>query len=240
MFTVAIGLARDRLTWQQVRRLAPQVLDPDALRGFFSLGADITIRTLLLISTFAVFTNLAALMGTAVLAATAVLRQVVMLAAWFIDGYAFAVESLAGVFHGARDTRHLRRLLRLAHTWALATGALFAAAFWLAPRPLLGILTDHASVLDTAVQQVGWLVPVLIFSAPAYVLDGYFLGLTAGSTLRRAMLLSVAVGFVPLAALAHRNASIDLLWASLAAFMLARAITLGLQVGGTLRPQEPR
>jgi MATE family multidrug resistance protein len=237
MFAVAMGLARDRISLPQLRRLSPQVLDRDALRGFFALGADITIRTLLLISTFAVFTNLAALMGTAVLAATAVLRQVVMLAAWFIDGYAFAVESLAGIFHGAGETQRLRRLLRLAHAWALATGAFFAVAFWLAPRPLLGILTNHGSVLDNAVQQVGWLVPVLLFSAPAYVLDGYFLGLTAGSTLRRAMLLSVAVGFLPLAAIAHRNASIDLLWASLAAFMLARAATLGRQVGRTLRPR---
>ena len=37
-----------------------------------------------------------------------------------------------------------------------------------------------------------WLLPVLVLSAPAYVLDGYFLGLTSGRTLRWAIAPSSA------------------------------------------------
>ena len=240
MFVGGVLLVRQALPWAEVRRLLPHVRERAALRGFFSLSADITVRTLLLVSAFAVFTNLAAAMGTAVLAATAVLRQVVMLAAWFVDGFAFAVESLAGVFAGSGDRTSLRRVLRLSLVWGLGTSTIFALAFVLLPRPLFGLLTDHAEILDLVEHYAIWLLPVLVFSAPAYVLDGYFLGLTRGRVLRRAMVVSALVGFAPLAVAAHVSGNAHVLWAALGVFMLARTITLGRRVPPTLSgPEAP-
>ncbi len=234
-FAVGLVCVREALRPPALRRRLPRLAEPEALRAFFGLGADITVRTLLLISTFAVFTNLAATMGTVVLAATTVLRQVVMIVAWFIDGYAFAVESLAGVFRGAGDLGALRRTLRLAFAWGVGTAAFFAAGIAVAPRPLLSILTDHPPVLAVLDRTAWWLIPVLLLSAPAYVLDGYFLGVTEGATLRRAMLASTLVGFVPLAAVAAARSSVDLLWLALSAFMLARTWTLGRALSPSLQ-----
>lgn len=212
-----------------------ELLERGALREFFSLSRDITIRTLLLVSTFAVFTNLAAAMGTAILAGTALLRQAVVIAAWFIDGYAFAVESLAGVFHGSGRGDRLRETLRTAMAWALGTTAVFIVLATLLPRPVFGLLTDKPELIDVVLRYRWWLVPVLGLGAPAYILDGYFLGLTSGRVLRTAMLWSALVGFAPLAILAARLGNADLLWASLACFMLARTVTLATKTGATLR-----
>ena len=68
-----------------------------------------------------------------------------------------------------------------------------------------------------------------------------FLGLTDGRTLRVAMIWSTLLGFVPLALIAAWQANADLLWASLATFMAARTVTLGMKTGATLRaaPSEP-
>jgi MATE family multidrug resistance protein len=241
MFLAALLLCgRDLVpgTWSEIRA---GLADRTALGQFFSLSRDITIRTLLLVSTFAVFTNVAAAMGTAVLAATAVLRQVVIVAAWFIDGFAFAVESLAGVFHGARERERLLSTLRLAMNWAMGTTALFILLTVGFPGPTLGLLTDKPELMEIVLRYRWWLIPVLGLGAPAYILDGYFLGLTAGRTLRVAMIWSTLFGFVPLALLAAWLADADLLWAALATFMAARTVTLGMKTGATLRaaPSEP-
>lgn len=238
MLLSAIALAGRALWPRTGRRGFSGLLDRAALGQFFSLSRDITIRTLLLVSTFAVFTNAAAAMGTAILAATAILRQVVIVAAWFIDGYAFAVESLAGVFHGSGQRRQLRSLLSISMGWALGTSLLFILLSVGLPRPVLGLLTDKTELMDLVLRYRWWLIPVLSFSAPAYILDGYFIGLTAGRTLRVAMLGSALIGFAPLAALAAWRASPDLLWLSLATFMLARTLTLGRATPSTLRARD--
>jgi len=234
MFLSAVVLGGYALVPERWIDLRSGLFDRDAMREFFSLSRDITIRTLLLVSVFAAFTNIAAAMGTAVLAATAVLRQVVMVAAWFTDGFAFAVESLAGHFHGARKYDQLAGTLRIAMQWSLGMTLVFVALAVGFPGPVLGVFTDKPELLEIAERYRWWLIPVLGLGAPAYVFDGYFLGLTAGRTLRVAMIWSVMIGFVPLAGLALGTGSVDLLWASLATFMLARTVTLGIRAGATL------
>ena len=235
MLVCALALG-GRALWPHARQgFLAELLDREALRHFFSLSRDITIRTLLLVSTFAVFTNIAAAMGTTILAATALLRQVVIVAAWFIDGYAFAVESLAGIFHGAREHDSLRATLRIAMNWAMGTTLVFTLLAVGLPRLSLGLLTDKPELMELVMRYRWWLIPVLGFSAPAYILDGYFLGLTEGRTLRIAMIWSTVLGFAPLALVASFRSDADLLWAALATFMLARTLTLGQKATAMLR-----
>ena len=63
------------------------------------------------------------------------------------------------------------------------------------PESVIGILTSHPDAIETAVRYLPWLVPVLGIGALAYIYDGLFLGLTAGRSLRNAMLISL--GDVP-------------------------------------------
>jgi MATE family multidrug resistance protein len=113
---------------------------------------------------------------------------------------------------------------------AMATGLLLplpclAAVLW-TPGAIFGLLTDHGEVVALASRYGAWLVPVLLLGAVAFIDDGLFLGMTAGAALRNAMLVSVAVGFLPLAALAHHTGSNHLLWGAMALFMGTRAGTL--------------
>jgi len=228
-----IFAARD-LSLRRVRRVIPLCLSMEGLRATFSLNNDILVRTLALISVFALFTNIASTMGAVLLAATAVVKQVVTLAAFFIDGYAFATESLAGILEGARERVQLRRLLIMSVSWSALTGVLFAATFAFAPR-LFRLLTDHADALRQIDILKMWLWPVLSVGSIAYALDGYFIGLVRGRILSLAMVFSALIGFAPLAFLAYRAQSIQLLWLALAAFMLARVISLAVCVPSTLR-----
>ncbi|MGG6294130.1 guanitoxin biosynthesis MATE family efflux transporter GntT [Leptolyngbya sp. AN02str] len=238
MLLTGLALMLREVDWGHMRRLAPHLLDAAALRHIFSLNGNITIRTFALVSTFAVFTNLSAALGTVTLAANTLLLQVVTLAAYFIDGLAFATESFAGMFYGRGDRDQLAALTKLAGMTSIAIGLAIALMFALFPQPLFGLLTRHQSVIVELRQYVWWLVPVLAWGAIAYMLDGYFLGLTAGATLRTAALQSSLLGFGPVAIAAYYSQNPQWLWLALTSFMAARSLTLLRKLPSTLQVRE--
>lgn len=232
---LGLGLLMGEGGFQKLWAVLPQGWNPQAFKGLFLLNRDILVRTFALVLSFALFTNFSAALGTQTLAANTLLLQVVTLSAYFIDGIAFATESFAGRYYGSgagplgvvSDYRtQLRRLITIGSSTSLALGLSFAIAFVLFPAPLFGLLTGHQEVIATVQTYVGWLVPVLGWGAIAYMLDGYFLGLTAGPVLRNATVLAAGVGFLPLALIAQSIGSAHGLWLALVGLMAARALTL--------------
>ncbi|AFY79738.1 Na+-driven multidrug efflux pump [Pleurocapsa sp. PCC 7327] len=221
--------------WQEIRSLAGKILAASAVKESFKLNGDIFIRTLAFLSTFSLFTNLSSAMGTIVLAENALLLQVITLVVYAIDGLAYATESLTGILTGQRDSDRLLPLLRMAGETSLLVGLTLALSFAFFPDSLFGLLTNHAEVLDSLNRDVFWLLPVLGFGAIAFVLDGYFLGLAEGATLRNTALAATLVGFAPIAIAAWRFHSSSLLWLAMSAFMAARAILLAVRVPKTLK-----
>jgi len=235
MLLVGIILICQERWLSDLKVVAKQILNREALKAAFVLNGDILIRTFALVSTFAFFTNLSSAMGTIVLATNTLLLQVVTLAAYFIDGLAFATESFAGMFRGKGTSEQLVPLVRISGGVSLILGLVFAIAFNLFPDSLFRLLTNHFEVIDQISSYVRWLLPVLGFGSIAYMLDGYFLGLTEGRILRWSTLTAALVGFAPFAFVAWQFKSSHLLWLALSMFMLARAVTLGGQVPRTLK-----
>ncbi len=228
-----------RRSWRDTASgtLRQQLFDPAVLKVAFTLNGDILVRTFALVSTFALFTNLSSSLGTLTLATNSLMLQVVTLAAYFIDGIAFATESFAGQFYGQNDRSQLTHLLRLGGSISLLLGLAFGCGFALQPIALFRLLTNHADILGQIPHFAVWLIPVLGFGAIAYLLDGYFLGLTAGAILKRSSLLA-ALAFGPIAWLAWRWHNPHLLWLALTVFMAGRALTLALQVPATLEDRD--
>lgn len=206
----------------------PAILDRGRLGALVRLNADILVRTLCLTGAFALFINFSSLLGTTVLAANAILIRLFYLAAYSIDGAAFATESLAGIFRGSGQNAALRRLTRLAMVTGVGFAALFLAVLFLVPGPILALLTSHEDVAQRALGAAPWLVPVLLAGAAAFVYDGLFLGLTAGRALRNSMLLSTFAVFLPASLAALWLRSNPLLWLALSLFMIARTVTLAI------------
>ncbi len=199
-----------------------------AFGRLFTLQGNIMIRTFCLISSFAVFTNFSALFGTLFLTASAILLKLLGMAAYFIDGYAFALESLAGAYAGGRKLKALRRSFRLSMAWNLASVMVFVAIFNLFGSQIVGALTQHQEVVDETLIWMPMLNWVLLFSGFAYIFDGLFIGLAKGRELRNSMLISTCFVFLPIALWAWHTARPDLLWLSLILFMVSRSITLAL------------
>ncbi len=240
MLITGIWLVSREVNLAQVQRLTHQLLNSTALKAAVMLNGELVLRTFALITTFAVFTNLSSNLGSEILATNAVLLQVVTLAAYFIDGLAFATESLAGMLSVQGKLNQLAMLLRVAVGTSLSLGLLIGLSFTLAPTALFQLLTNHREILDRIADFTPWLLPVLGFGSIAYLLDGYFLGLTAGRLLRRSAIIAALVGFMPMAIAAQYFRSAHLLWLALALFMMARAITLSVNVPQTLQARSFR
>ncbi|MEL6601813.1 MAG: MATE family efflux transporter [Cyanobacteria bacterium J06614_10] len=217
--------------WAQIRH---QLWQAKALRSLFSLNRDILIRTFALVMSMSLFTNFSAGLGDTILGINALLIQIVLMAAYFIDGIALAVESYAGKFYGQQDRDDLRRLLMVGSGSSLALGLAIALTLLIWPVPFFSLLTSHTQLLSQLPTYVAWLIPVLGLGAIAFTLDGYFLGLTAGRTLRNSTLLSSLVGFLPLALVASQWQLPHLLWLALSGLMAMRVFTLFREVPKTL------
>jgi len=218
-----------------IRVPARQVLDRRALRGLLALNGHLILRTLLLVSAFAAFTNVSAIFGTARLAANGLVLRVLSLASYFIDGAAFAGETLAGMAFGAGDREGLRRVLLLTVAAAELCALVFLLPVLAAPEAIYGLLAAHEDVTALAASSSVWLLPVLVFGALAYAFDGFFLGQTRGRLLSRSAVIGSLLGFAPLLWTALHFRHNGLLWLSLTGLMAGRAATLGFAARPFLR-----
>ena len=215
------GLAlRDRaITWA---RLA----DRERLVALVHVNANILIRTLCLIFAFAYFTARGAEMGDLILAANAVLMQFQFVSAYAMDGFAHAVEVLAGNALGRRSRADFRQAVQVSTLWALGFAVLSALVFWLLGGQIIALFSDIEDVRSTAMAYLPWMILSPLVSVWSFQLDGIFIGTTRSAEMRNAMIASLAVYlgacwlFIP--ALGNHG-----LWLSLMVFMLARMLTLG-------------
>jgi MATE family multidrug resistance protein len=235
MLLIGIIFICREVRWKDIRAVAGQLFDLSALKEALALNRDIFIRTFAFLSTFSIFTNLSSAMGIMTLTGNALLLQVVTLSIYFIDGLAFATESLAGIFCGKEDNDQLTSLVGISGGTALILGLSLALVFVLFPEPLFGLLTNHSELIDSIDHYVSWLLPILGFGSIAFILDGYFLGLAEGPTIRSAALMATFLGFAPSAIAAWLFHSSHLLWLAMSLFMVARVVTLGVQLPRTLK-----
>ncbi|MEL7328933.1 MAG: MATE family efflux transporter [Cyanobacteria bacterium J06559_1] len=224
------------IPWHLWLPIKNRLWQASALRSLFGLNRDILIRTFALVMAISLFTNLSSELGETVLGVNTLLMQVFLMASYFIDGVALAVESYAGRFYGQRAMADLHWLLLLGIGGSVGLGLAIALTLLIWPMPFFSLLTIHSSLLTRLPDYVAWLIPVLGLGAIAFTLDGYFLGLTAGRILRNSTLVASLLGFLPLALVASWLQNPHVLWLALAALMLTRAGTLLRQVPGTLEP----
>lgn len=210
-----------------------RMFDPAALKRLFAVNADIMIRTIALLALFTWLASAGARLGAASLAANQVLMQAVSLVAFVLDGFAFTAESRVGQAIGARNRSDLVRAIRLTGEFSLAAAALFCVLIFGAGVPAIHFLTTNAEVrtLATALLPVVAILPLL--GTPAWLLDGIFIGATAGKALRNAALVATALYVAT--DLLLRPFGLWGLWGAFTLSYIYRAVTLGAYLPRLLR-----
>ncbi len=202
-----------------------RILNRVALSKMLSANADIMIRTLLLVFSFGFFINQSAQFGDVVLAANHILLQLISFAAFFLDGYAFVVESLVGASVGAKRQDTFDIAVKRSSILALVTAVLLASWLWLFGDFAVMALTDIEEVQVAAGSSLFLAAIYIFFSFAAFQLDGIFIGASFTRQMRNAAFLSIAVYLLAWWFLMDRFA-VNGLWWAMIIYVAARADAL--------------
>ncbi len=218
------------IQWLDIPDAIRELSDKQAITSTLVLKGSILVRYLTIISSYAIFTNLSAVMGKDILTENGLLLQIVLLSQFSIQGVGMTVQTLIGNFQGKGDLDRTMPLLITAifHSVLISLG--FALSTLLFPETIFKLLTNHNGINQAITNYTIWFVPLLSFTAIAFMLEGYFIGLKDGLTLRNSSLISFCFIFIPVAATAWYWQNVHLLWTSLTLFMLGLILVLGKNV----------
>ncbi|MDR5739866.1 MULTISPECIES: MATE family efflux transporter [unclassified Caballeronia] len=227
----ALGAA---VLWRlRERGLPPLALaalfDLRAIRRLIAINRDIFVRTLCLLGSYGWFAHMGARQGDAVLAANALLLNFQTFMAFGLDGFAHAAEALVGAATGARDRHAFRQAVRVTMLWSVIGAAGFSIVYWISGEWIIARLTDQAVVRAAAMHYLPWAALLPLASVAGFQLDGVFIGATRTRELMKAMAVSLMVFMVAAWTLVGSLGNHGL-WLALTVFMVARGITLLMQL----------
>ncbi len=205
--------------------LISEIFETGQLLGFFKVNGDIFLRTACLIAVTLWFTHAGALAGTDILAANALLLQLFMLFSFFMDGFVFAGEALAGKYAGRADSSGVYSLVRMLLKTGFWCAIVFTVCYAVAGDAIISLLAEDRMVVDLAKRYLPWAMVVPLCGFMAFVWDGIFVGLVR----TRAMLGSMAIAlivFFSLYSVFHECLGNDGLWLAFNAYLFTRGIVL--------------
>lgn len=238
--TLFVGLVMISLevTLKEVGTLTRKVLNLSALQTSFVLNRNLSVRSIVIVSIFVLFSAFSATLGTNVLAENALLMQVVALSMYMCDGVESATLTLSGNFKGQGAKHQFVPLLQIAFGTNIVIALVIGLAAFFFPDAIFQIFTNHFELIEDIKNYIPWLLLLLVGAGIAYTLDGYFSGLAEVAAIRNAYLVDGSIGLIFLILATFYFHSNHILWLALSSFMLSRALSLGLQIPMTLESNE--
>lgn len=197
-------------------------------KRFFLVNKDILLRTLFLIVTFSFFTARSAAENDSILAVNTLLLQFLFIFSYFIDGFAYAAESLVGKFTGAKDPVRLRSVIRRLFAWGFFLSIPFTIIYLVWNEPILSILTNNRELITLSRDYMPWVVLVPFLSFAAFIWDGIFIGATTAAPLRNTLFVATFLVFLPVYFISRGTIGNHGLWLAMLLFMVTRGVMLSI------------
>jgi multidrug resistance protein, MATE family len=199
------------------------------LKDLLSANADLMIRTMCLLFAFAWFTSRSARNGDTVVAANMVLLHMFEVAAYMIDGLAYAAEALVGQAIGAKDKLRYRQAISLSTFWVMMFGVLASVLIWFLAPAFIDLMTVNAEVRNFARSFIFWAAITPFLGAACFLYDGIFTGAMATREMRNMMVLSLAIYLIAWYVLEPLYGNHGL-WAALSIFFIARSVSFAAKL----------
>lgn len=199
------------------------------MKSFFVLNGNLFIRSTSLLLVYAGFTSLSAKYGDNLLAVSTIMMKLMLLYSYFIDGFAYAGEALTGRYIGAKDSKSLKKAIKVLFVWTFIIAFVSTIAYAFADESLFRLMTNNEEVIMTARQFFPWLLVVPLFSCVAFILDGIFIGATASAAIRDTMLVS-AGSFFAVYYVFQGNMGLHALFAAYMMHLIVRTVMMSLLI----------
>jgi MATE family multidrug resistance protein len=195
------------------------------LKKLFNINFDIFIRTVLLTFSFLWITYLGSKLGEDYLAVNIILIQFIILAAFFLDAYAFSTEGIVGFAIGIKNKKSFLSIVKNSIQISFFTALLISALYFIFFKQIINIITDIEILRFISYKHFFWIIIIPPVASFCYQLDGIFIGASQTKEIRNAMIISVA-SFIVISIYLTKQFGNHGLWFSLFLFMSLRSLTL--------------
>ena len=191
----------------------------------FTINFDIFLRTLLLTFAFLWTSYLGSKLGEDFLAINIILMQFVILAAFFLDAYAFSTEGIIGFAIGRKNKKSFLMVVKNSIQLSFFTAIIISLLYLLFFKQIINVITDIEVLRFLSYKHAFWIIIIPPIASFCYQLDGIFIGASQTRDMRNAMLLSVTT-FIVISIYLTKYFGNHGLWLSLLLFMMFRSFTL--------------
>ena len=211
-----------------------RLIIPSKLLKLFTINFNIFLRTLVLTFSFLWFAYLGARLGEDYLAVNTILMQFVILAAFFLDAYAYSTESIIGYVIGKKNKNSFLHAVKNSIQLSFFTALLISIVYLIFFKSIINIISDIEILRFISYKHAIWVFIIPPVASFCYQLDGIFIGASQTKEMRNAMLLSVAT-FMVISIYLVKYYGNHGLWLSLVLFMILRSITLRIFLNNILK-----
>tara|TARA_E500000178_G_scaffold189234_1_gene187338 strand:- start:141 stop:1466 length:1326 start_codon:yes stop_codon:yes gene_type:complete len=204
------------------------------LLKLFNINFDIFIRTLFITFSFLWITYLGSNLGEDYLAVNTILMQFIILAAFFLDAYAFSTEGVVGFAIGRRNKRSFLSVVNNSIQISFVTALIISFFYLIFFKQIINIITDIEILRFISYNHFFWIVIIPPVASFCYQLDGIFIGASQTKEMRNAMIIS-AISFIVISIYSTKYFNNHGLWFSLMCFMILRTLTLKFYFNKILR-----
>jgi len=210
--------------FQIIPKFEKIIVLPKLLR-LFKINLDIFFRSLFLTFSFLWITYLGSKLGEDYIAVNAILMQFVVLAAFFLDAYAFSTEGVVGYTIGIRNKKAFLAVVKNSIELSFFTSLIISVFYLIFFKGMIDIMTDIEVLRYISYKHIIWIILIPTAASFCYQLDGIFIGATQTSEMKYAMLFSVIL-FIPSSIYLTDAFKNNGLWLSFLFFTILRSLTL--------------
>ena len=191
----------------------------------FNINFNIFIRTLFLTFSFLWVTYLGSKLGEDYLVVNTILMQFIILAAFFLDAYAFTTEGIVGFTIGRGHKTSFLSVVKNSIQLSFFTALVISVLYLIFFKNIINLITDIEIIRFISYKHTFWIIIIPPLASFCYQLDGIFIGASQTKEIRNAMIISVLI-FIGVSIYLTRYFGNHGIWFSLMLFMVLRALTL--------------
>nr|WP_299071825.1 MATE family efflux transporter [uncultured Allomuricauda sp.] len=191
------------------------------------MSLNLFVRALALNAALIIAVREATALGDKYIGAHTIAINLWLFAAFFIDGYGAAGNSMGGRLLGAKDYKGLWKLAKKIITYGLLISLVLMAFGFVFYRPIGHIFSNEPIVLETFYGIFFIVILGLPMNTLAFVFDGLFKGLGEMKYLRNVLLSATFLGFMPALYLGkYLDWGFYAIWIAFVVWMLIRGLAL--------------
>ncbi|MGA0811957.1 MAG: MATE family efflux transporter [Pelagibacteraceae bacterium] len=222
---------RDKIS---IRLNRSKIFNTKKLLTLFNINFDIFIRTIFLSFSFLWVTYQGSKLGENFLALNTILMQLIMMAAFFLDAYAFSTEAVVGYTIGKRSKKSFLEVVKNAFQLSFLTAIIISTLYLIFFETIISQLTDLEYLRYISLSYIVWILIIPPIASFCYQFDGIFIGASQTADMRNGTIVSVILFILSSEFLISIYGNHGL-WLSLLFFMIMRSISLNYYFKNILR-----